>query len=196
MEDKRLEFLYASIEDIQNIIRAVDTKVGFLLVFTGIPINSLGKIYSALSSLYKTYDVLIWKLTFFIYVGLFLLAWFLSFFSAFKALVSIHNPAAHIKSASTNKGTFFRGGLFKHRLIDIFRARSSLKSTLKVDEVVISQPQNVDQLISELVFEQMKLAYIRDMKIFRQNWAYHFALIWLFLGFIGQMASLLFKKNS
>ena len=51
--DQLFAFLLASVNDIQTTIKAVDTKVGFLLVFLGLPIGGLGKIFNVLYGLFS-----------------------------------------------------------------------------------------------------------------------------------------------
>jgi hypothetical protein len=194
-DDQQLHFLYTSISDMQSTIRAVDTKVGFLLVLLIIPINSVGKIYDALHSLYKGYDGAPWKVGFYCYICLCSLAWLGAFFSAFKVLTSIRNPSEHIKSPPENGGRFYRPGLFPFSFLHIFLSRPRVETTRSVKDLADSLPQSVDELSEELVFEQMKLAYIRDIKTFRQNWAYTFGLLWLFLAFVGAIAYLVVTRT-
>jgi hypothetical protein len=195
VEDKRFEFLVASVSDIQNIIKAVDTKVGFLLVFLGIPVSGLSKIFNVFSALFVCYEFGWWKFFVLVYIFLFILCWCLSFLTAIRVLTSIHNPNAHIKDAPENHGSFFVGGLFRMSYKELFITRKDLKSQISFVEFAQKSPQNKEQVISELIFEQMKLAYIRDIKIFRQNWAFLFTLIWLCVGFVGQMIYLLTKSS-
>jgi hypothetical protein len=191
LDENLHSYLYSSIGDIQNTIRAIDTKVGFLLVFLGLPITSLTKIYNVLISLYGTYDYRSWKVFILGYTALFGITWFLSFLAAIRSLISIHNPASHLKRIPKACGTYFTGGLFKHKVRDLFFENEKLKSKYTVEDMVGRLPKDGDEITQELVFEQMKLAYIRDTKIHRQNWAYIIAFNWLIVGFVGQMMFLL-----
>lgn len=74
LEDKKFDYLVASITDIQNTIKAVDTKVGFLLVFLGIPITALTKIYNVFYALFANYEFRWWKWTVLIYISLFMIS--------------------------------------------------------------------------------------------------------------------------
>jgi len=193
IEDKQLAYLYSSIGDIQSTVRAVDTKLGLLMVFLALPVTSLGTIYEVLITLLKIHDSYVWKTSVIVYLIIFFGVWAVSFLTAFKALTSIHNPAAHIKSLPDACGTYFCGGLFKFSFKDIVLNRKRIKSRDSFQEIFERQPNDFEKLQTELVFEQMKLAYIRDIKIFRQNWAFAFALKWLLLGFIGQTIYLFCK---
>lgn len=111
------------------------------------------------------------------------------------ALISIHNPRKHVSAPPEDGGSYFQGGLFNFKFIDNFTNRSWFNSAgpvsnCSVEELVQTLPQDKEALISELVFEQAKLAYIRDTKIFRQNTAYKCATIWLALGFLGWIIAL------
>ncbi len=192
--DKRFDYLISSINDIQNTIKAVDTKVGFLLVFLGVPITALTKIYSILYALFNRYEFQWWKWIVFIYICLFVVSWVLSFLTAVRVLTSIHNPVAHIKNPPTNHGTFFVGGLFTLSYKELLISSKELKSEISFKEFAKKLPKEIENIISELIFEQMKLAYIRDIKIFRQNWAFIFTVGWLLVGFIGQITYLITQK--
>lgn len=183
MEDKKIQFLYASISDIQNTIRLIDAKIGFIVVFLLIPLSKLGKITTSFICLYPVYASMWQQLLFFILLFVFAGLWFLAFLCAFKAVSSIDNPAYHIAGYKKMKGTFFSGGLYKLNLADAVINRRSLLSTQNVNEHTAILPQDSAQLIDELTFDQMKLAYIRDIKLFRQKWAYRLTFIWLSVGF-------------
>ena len=114
------------------------------------------------------------------------------------ALTSISNPREHLKSYPDNSGAYFRGGLFEFKFYDIvnrdwFKEKGPI-SNCSVDDAVKNLPYEKGKIIDELVFEQMKLAYIRDTKIYRQNFAYRTTVVWIFLGFIGWMTFLVFSK--
>jgi len=65
-----------------------------------------------------------------------------------------------------------------------------MKDTIQFSDLLKLDPQsfaaqlpaNDTEMETELVFEQMKLAYIRDVKLNRLGWGLRFYLIWLALG--------------
>lgn len=194
-EDHILAFLYASIVDIQNTIKAVDTKIGFLIVAIGIPVGALGKIFNVLNVLHGQANSRLTIILFWVFIAVFSLAWLSSFVAALMALISISNPRTHVKEPPENGGSYFRGGLFDFKFIDTFINRGWFKrngpmSNCTVDDIIKVLPREKTDIIQELAFEQMKLAYIRDTKIFRQNAAYVSAAIWLSLGFLGWIIKL------
>lgn len=182
MDNKLSAFLLSSINDIQSTIRALDTKVGFLFVVLFLPYRNCNKIYSVCYSFLFDKNNEIVFLNFAIIV-LFLTSWCLSFISLIRAIMSIENPSSHIVNSSDYSGSFYCGGLFPIKFIDSLINRGSITASKDVRRYVESLPSSEDEIVNELAFEQMKLAYIRDMKFIRQRWAYKFTIIWLLSGF-------------
>ncbi|MNR42272.1 hypothetical protein D3C85_1607700 [compost metagenome] len=57
-----------------------------------------------------------------------------------------------------------------------------IKSTRTVDETLLSTPGDEQSLLRELVFEKMKLVYIRDLKIYRSSLCVFLSFFWLLGG--------------
>lgn len=184
MKDFVVTFFYASIADIQGTIRAIDAKIGLLLVVLSIPFTNIGKIYTRCSTILScTENTFILILCHFL-VSLFIVFWLLAFVSAIRCLISIRNPNYHIKDSEKYKGSFYCGGTFDLTVFDALRNDKNRKSNYSVIENIERMPVTENELIEELSFEQLKLTYIRDIKTIRQNWSYKFVVFWLFLGFL------------
>ena len=179
-----IPFLYAAITDTQNTIRSLDTKTNYMLVILTIPILKLGQIFSVAS---KTYSLALSAFPcgawiFWLMPLLFVTLWILAFLAAFQAISAIDNPQLHIEGDQP-EGSFYCGNLFSFGVIDIlFKRRTPSKVQFHVHRKHSPEAENV--IRDELLFEQMKLVYIRALKMHRSLWAYRFCKSWLAVGFI------------
>lgn len=165
--DRKIEFIYDSIHDIQSTIRAIDTKVAALLVVLSIPLTNVGTIVNDLSKfLSKDYGVFKWIL-----VVVFAVSWVLSLIAAARAISAIDKPSIQIVNSKKFKNTYYGGELYKMEFLDIFFNRDSLKAFKDVDSYYDDFPEQDLDIAKGLIFEQMKLVYIRDIKICRFNFS-------------------------
>jgi len=179
-------YFYSSITDIQSTIRVIDTKVAVVIGVLVLPFTNLGKIYLNFAQLYNnTYcgsrQWMLWLL-----ISIFFLSWLLAFIASVRAIMSIHNPVLHVKYENIPGGTFYNGNQFKPNLIDVYFTRK-IKSKCKLEDYVSLTPKSIDEIKTELCFEQMKLAYIRDIKSIRLKWSYIFLVFWLSSGFLSRI---------
>ncbi len=181
-------FLYASIADIQSTIRATDTKVAALLVVLIIPVTHLDDIYKVCKKLCDHPGCRI--VQDFILAGavIFALSWILAFFASARTLMGVYNPARQV-SGKTPHGSFYSGGLFRFSFLDIF-INLQRRSKTTLESHITNFPKVNAELVAELTFEQMKLAYIRDVKGFRQTAAFACAIAWIIFGACGWMCAL------
>lgn len=186
IDDKILTFLYASITDKQSAIRVNDTKAAVVMGILVLTLSNTGKIYLNFSKLHKTVECGSGQWQLWVLIMLFCVAWLAAFIASIRAIMAIHNPSSRITATSRPQGTFYNGGLYDLRFVDGFVARE-MTSKVSLEDHIKKLPDSVEAIKQELVFEQMKLAYIRDMKAVRLKWAYIFVLVWLACGFIGRM---------
>uniref|UniRef100_UPI004056B4CB hypothetical protein n=1 Tax=Candidatus Electronema sp. TaxID=2698783 RepID=UPI004056B4CB len=177
-DNKTFDFLVFAISDIQSTIRAIDAKVGILIVLIMIPIANLSKIYLACKD-FLLKSVLCHSLNIFI-VSAFSLVWIVSFFCLMRVLFPKNNPKDRI-GGKTPSGLFFLGSYFE---LDIF---DCLFGTKKTSSLTFHQHLKRIQgksgnFIDELAFEQMKLAYILNNKLKLYRWGAALAVIWAALG--------------
>lgn len=188
--DNKSDFVLASIADIQSTIRAIDVKVAALLVGILAPLASIGRVFSHIVNFCHYSE----SIFFVIVSAIFLVTWVLALISLVRAIGAIDNPAAHITNACDYKGTFYADGLFKIGILDVFFNRDSVAASKDPKAFSQTLPKNKTEIESELIYEQMKLIYIRDTKILRFNWGLRFAFVWLVLGITIYLCSrLLFK---
>jgi hypothetical protein len=180
------DVLFHSISEINNIIRAVDTKLGFILTVILIPVSQYPKIldyylshcYSGSIFLSCIYGVIFSVLA---------VCWLLSLICGILGIGSIYDPSGRIKFREPKpsyQDSYFSGRQFPIILRDIFTPRNTVKSKRFFEEYVEDLPRTDSDKIKLLLFEKLKCAYIRDLKIKRQTWAFRFTLIWLLGGML------------
>jgi hypothetical protein len=174
----RAAFLAGSIADMQATIRAVDVKVAAILVALLIPLQNLHRVFGHIKHFCNVSPR--WPAV--CIVILFLSTWLLGFVSLVRAISAIDNPAGHIINRNHVKGSFFLGGLYPLKFLDAFFNRSIIMAKHDPATIQANLPQSSEDVEAELVFEQMKLAFIRDVKINRLFWGLALSLVWLFLG--------------
>jgi hypothetical protein len=176
MNDKTIDFLNKAIIDTQGVIKAIDIKAGFLFVILTLPLTKLGQIYGKCEFLYYKDP---WWL---VLIILFCVTWFLAFFSLFKTLYAQSNPSQFVDACGAS-GCFYGHDLFTFNFFDVFlNFRNNAKRN--VDKECDLLPTNEEDVIKELVFEKIKLAYIRDIKMKRINFCILLTFIWIVFGFI------------
>lgn len=179
-------FLYASIADMQGTIRSIDSKLGFLFVILIIPFSNLKKISDTLFVLISSTETVTSLIILYIMIAIFVVSWLSAFLILIRGVVAIDNPSKHIKECPKDLGAFYAGNLFSFSIMDTLRNRNSVLSQLSFDDNLqkITNLNAEESVIKELLFEQSKLAYIRGIKFVRQRYAYYFAILWLFSGFL------------
>lgn len=192
MSDKAelsLTYLYSSIADIQGVIRAIDTKLNYLLVILVIPLTKLNGIYCIATIANKkafSYHVLDYLIVLILII--FVLSWLFAFVLAMRGIIGIDNPVNHV-SGTSPKGTFYGGNLYKVTFPDTLINRN-IKSLCELEKHLSTIPSDIDSIRKELVFEQMKLIYIRTIKMARQHYAFIYGAIWIVCGGVIWLASL------
>lgn len=174
---KALKYLGDAISDTQSTIRAIDTKNNIGLAFLVVPLSKLGKMFVISLSLLQNAEH---KFSVLSLLVLFCVCWFIAFWSSLVSIVAIDNPVEQIAGKKA-RGTFYQGGLFKlpwyHALINVgAQAKPNLETVKK------EYPTKFEDIRSELVFEHLKLVYIRESKILRHRTAFRFLVLWLALG--------------
>jgi len=189
MENK-LDFLTSSISDIQATIRAIDVKVAALLVVLLTPFQNLNRIFSHIDHFRSKPDNLILL----IIVILFIFSWFISLVALVRAIGAIDNPSRHIINSSNCNGTYYGAGLYQLGFLDVFLNRDIIRASKDPQSLSALIPNNKQNIEIELVFEQMKLIYIRDIKINRLRYGGNFFSIWFILGVLIFISSRYFIK--
>ena len=182
-KEKKIDFLLASINDIESTIRAFDNKIIAILVIIILPLSQLKLLISIYMHLIRDYP-------FFGVVALviFAITWLLSFIFSFLCLLSIDNPINRIDNDCNAKGIFYGTGLFKidYRFL-IFRKK--LISTKSISDY--AKDFKFSEIKKELIYDQMILVYIRDLKSKRQKIALISAFCSIIIGLLSWLFVLL-----
>lgn len=168
--DRKIEFLYQSINDIQATIRAIDAKIGFLVVVAFIPFAVMKDIIGPVHELWKE------GLALDVFISMIALSWIVSTAHLFLALMLVSNPESEVNNGGAS-GLFY-GACFLRLTRIGFWQKVNLNST--VDDVVEQLPV-ADEIIRELVYEKLKLTYIRENKFQKCKQCFCFMCIWLAL---------------
>jgi len=154
---QQADFLSKAIEDIQGTIRALDVKASALLVVLAVPLAAAENLGEGVKALRASSSWLLWALV---------VAWAISLAFALLTLGAIANPAGCVPEEDRPLGTFYGATLFDVRLSDL-TPWTKTKSRHSVSTWLTRCPGSPEAAAMELAFEQMKLAYIRDVKILR-----------------------------
>jgi hypothetical protein len=174
--EQRTDFLYASLGDIQGTIRAIDVRIGFLLILLFAPMAVIDKIVDGYSDLIG-FNILL-KLVSILDIA----AWLLAMLFLFLSVSAISNPANHVRGKD-KLGSFYGGGLFPISIVDAIYNRN-IESVRTVEDEISTLPQSEDEIISSLTYERMKLIYIRDIKMRRFSVGLSASAIWVVFGLI------------
>lgn len=181
----KAEFVTAAIIDTQSTIRAIDVKIGALLVAILAPLTGLGRIFRHIENI-SAHSPQVFNL---IISVVFVAAWLLALTALIRGLSAIDNPSDHIVNATKRKGSFYGGGLYAFGILDAFLNRSIIKANKDPVSFSTELPDSEADILDELVFEHMKLIYIRDAKLNRLKWAMRFSLVWLSFGIFIYLSS-------
>lgn len=176
--DKRTDFIAEAISDIQATIRAIDVKVTAILVVILAPFTNINRIFAHLGH----FGIQSPRWIFLSIVVLFLTTWVLALAALVRAIGAIDNPSRHVTNPDFATGSFYASGLYILGIMDVFMNRSIIKSSIDQQSFAAQVPTTSEGIERELIFEQMKLAYIRDIKLNRLNWGLRFSLVWFVLG--------------
>jgi hypothetical protein len=158
-------FLLESIKDIQNTIKGLDVKIGFLLIFLCAPFSKFENINSAIPILVNKSNLF----SFFI-LALFTI-WLFVLWLLFTALSPKNNPTKSIDfTGSKEPKGFFFGGYLESPISFWNGCKSSYSRNLKNNfdsEIQYLKTVTDNIYIEELMFERLKLVTIRNLKLQR-----------------------------
>jgi len=163
-------FLIESVKDSQGTIRAIDTKVSILLAALSIPIKDVADTISGWHTagfhvgIESTFKVLA------------IVAYVLAVYVSVRTLSGLGNSAPHVVGSGSHN-MFYAGGLYPFSFMDAFVGRTSIQSKRTLQQYIHSMPGDHHAVVTELTSEIMSLAFIRDLKLYRQRISYLLSLI-------------------
>lgn len=163
LQDKRINYLYQSIQDTQNTIRFLDAKASAVLVVHGILIAATVSAAQRLVPLLR--ESLIGDLLFWTYF-LVLIFQALSIYFVILCVRGRSNPKEAVdKSGLDPKQTFYvHDPGWKDTTWDVLRKKNSRWTTSREEQLAKIDGLNSAGIVNELVFEQLKLSFIRARK--------------------------------
>jgi hypothetical protein len=167
--DATAQFLYAAIGDLQGTVRAVDFKAEVMLFAVTVPLSILPTVSIPLWNMVTAGSLIVRIFTACGTLGM-VVFWPAAFIATFRVLVGSHNPGDSIADHSPANGAFYSGGLFKFKMTDLMLDRL-VTAPVSLKQHIASLPTDVDGVIAELAFEQLKLAYMCSRKIAMFNLA-------------------------
>ena len=182
-ETREFAFLIEAVKDIQGTIRAIDTKVGILLAVLAIPLpivqTALHDVHAHGATL--TPANVLGALAF--------LAWVTAALVAIRALTGVGNAAKHVRAEQPPDDLFYAGGQYRLGWIDALVTRDAPLSSRSIEDYAAAVPAAPEAVNLHLSFEVLSLAYIRDLKIFRQKIAFELSAAAIVLGFLSLIVS-------
>ncbi len=177
--DKRINYLYQSIQDTQNTIRFLDAKASAVLVVHGILIAASVSAAQKLVPLFRSNPV---GDLFFYTFFLVLICQVLSIYFVILCVRSRSNPVEAIdKDGLDLKQTFFvHDPGWNDETVEVMRGKTSYWKTNSRGHLAKINALDGAGIVNELVAEQLKLSFIRSRKHSKINLAFY----WLSTGLI------------
>jgi hypothetical protein len=171
--DTRIAFTQKAIDETQATIRALDAKAVALLVFLVVPLTAAVHLRDGMRAL---------ALASYSHFWLMVIAWVVAAGANLLTLGAIASPADRVPGDHPS-GTYFGAGLYRLSFLDLL-PWTHTKAVHGTTEWLARCPQTQADVLWELAFEQIKLVYIRDVKMLRLKLAYYsvFAGLVAFVG--------------
>ncbi len=165
-ENRAVAFLIEAVKDSQETIRAIDTKVGILLAALAIPLPTVEHVFTEIHAHGATLSFAT------VLGGLGFVAWVGAALVAVRALTGVGNASMHVRAEHKPENMFYAGGLYAFGPLDALLTRGGPSSRTSIEEYAANIPMSPDAVNTQLAYEVLSLAYIRDLKIHRQKIAF------------------------
>lgn len=167
----RFTFLTQAINDVQSTIRAIDVKIGFLFVLVFLPSTQAGALKDYVKAVSKAMG---WEYTLLLLI---IAAWAISIYMLFMSVAAISNPSKKVSGVRLS-GIYHGAGLYDINSLDLFY-NSRVKSDKTIDQLDGDIPSDVKALEKELIYELLKISYVRDIKAARFVACLRFTIFWV-----------------
>ncbi|WP_243288406.1 hypothetical protein [Geothrix terrae] len=169
------DFLNLSIQDNQNAIRGIDSKINTMIALQIAPIPMLLGAYKFSSTITKY----IGPILFIIIVVIFILTWLFAILSSTWCLFARHGQKINIEMPEPSpKSTYFLNPT-------TYIQQSKNKKSYSLERFIKDLPDDDSKIEHELAFELLKISIIRDFKMQYHRIASILSLVWLIIGFLG-----------
>jgi hypothetical protein len=193
LQNAKLNFIYKAIEDAQQTVKFTDTKTTMAFIALGIFVSMIGTGLPNFAKYYWYMPEFI-QIIFVVAITIFLVCVGASIFLTVKVITPRSNPSNHlIIKEYKPKGLFYIWELNYHWK-DGFIDRKEIKLQTSFEDYhkrLLEIKETID-IEKELIFELLKVSYIRELKIVRLKYmvrweviAVLISLILVFLHLIG-----------
>lgn len=185
--NKRIDYLYQSIQDTQNTIRFLDAKASAVLVVHGILIAATVSAAQRLVPLFQKDPV--GDLFFFTYLAV-LVCQALSIYFVILCIRGRSNPVDSInkKGLDLSQTFFVHAPGWTDETVEVMRGKTSRWKTDSEEHLKKINGLDGAGIVSELVGEQLKLSFIRARKHSKVGLAFYWLSVGLVLFFVWMMA--------
>lgn len=185
MDSEKINFLYKAIEDTQQIIRFTETKVGIIFLLFGIYVSMIGTGLPDFAKYIWGINIIM-RYFFFGVIILFFFSVLLIVWSIIMIVYPRSNPSEHIDIDDDKHKSFFYIDDLKVRWQDSFWDRKQLKlgRSFKEYQADYDSINTIKQLEDELIFELLKVSYLRELKIKRMRHTNYLLLVSIILSLI------------
>jgi hypothetical protein len=192
LANMKINFLYKAIDDAQQTVKFTDTKTTMIFIFFGIYVSMIG---TGLPDFAKYY----WhmpeslQIIFIVTISVFLICIGCSLVLAIRVIVPRSNPASHIIMQAKPKEIYYVWKMnsgWQDGFAD--RNRLHLQTSFEDYYEKFNEIKDESEIEKELIYELLKISYIRELKIMRLKYMIRWAIIALvvssvlvYLHFIG-----------
>ena len=169
----RTDLLYNSIEDLEGTIRAVDSKISYLLVVLFLPVTQFSLVRSGIRSIFAR--SLATEIVSLSLAALAAMLWAASAYFSARALMPADAPDV-LGDEHETMSCFYPRHLFNLSARVVVLGGGKCERALS--DHVDSLPEEEDQLVRALSCEQIKLMYIASLKSMRSRLAYLTLIAW------------------
>lgn len=157
----KLEYIYKAMDDTSSTIRALDAKINYIFVATGIVFALLAGVFDKILTVYKDNSSRPYVSgVIFLLLSAYIVFMFISIYKGYITLYPKNNPQDKVYHENSDVKNLW------YLLND--NKNNSLKMTLKDynDEL---KSMSEDDILTSILFELMKLSYIRNIKLKTSN---------------------------
>lgn len=184
LQNLKINFLYKAIDDAQQTVRFTDTKTSIIFLFFGIFVSMIG---TGLPNFAKYYWYMPGSLQTMFVVAIIIFIFCIggSLVLAIKVLVPRSNPASHISMQAKTKGLFYLSKMnsaWQDGFVD--RKKLFLGTSFEAYYEKYHEVKEETVIEKELIYELLKVSYIRELKIMRLKYMIRWGISALIVSFI------------
>lgn len=165
---QRINFLYKAIEYTQQTVRFTDTKVGVIFLLFGIFVSMIGSGLSRFATYFCNMPLAL-QTIFALLIFLFIVSIGIMIYMTIMIIFPKSNPSKHIMTTPYKPKNIFYLWDIKTNWIDCFMDRKKVVLAPSFEEYLLkfNEFRDLQTIENELIYELLKISYIREIKIRR-----------------------------